>query len=46
MQEGKFWMSLRGYLKERAMSSKLSGGNEENYVKSYSLKSVPRPRFE
>ena len=37
--------SERG-LKERAMSSNLSGGNEKNYGKSYSRKSVPRPRFE
>lgn len=33
-------------LKERAMSSNLSGRNEENYGKSYSRKSVSRPRFE
>jgi hypothetical protein len=33
-------------LKEMAMSSNLSGGNEEKYGKSYSRKSVPRSRFE
>ena len=33
-------------LKEMAMSSNLSEGNKEKYGKSYSRKSVPRPRFE
>jgi hypothetical protein len=33
-------------LKEMAISSNLSGGNEEKYGKSYSRTSVPRLRFE
>ena len=45
MQESEGWVSER-VLKERAMSSNLSGGNEECYGKSYLRKSAPLPRFE